>query len=196
MNSRLRTALARAVSIVAHPALLLPAVALAALASSDRSGPTLAAALALCIVLAGSVVAYAWRQVAKGRWSHIDAIAPVERRDHNRLAALVLVVGAALTLMSGREPLVGLGLACGALIIAFAALVSAWLKPSEHVAFGAFAAVIGGLIDPALILAGAVLTMAVAWSRLELNRHTPLEAVVGGAVGLVAGVGLLLASAL
>jgi hypothetical protein len=60
------------------------------------------------------------------------------------------------------------------------------LKLSQHVAFDLFAAL---AVLPSVGAAGAiaVLTGAVAWSRLKLGRHTRAEIGVGMVVGLVVG---------
>ena len=186
-----RTVAAQALSLLGHPALVMPgAVAVAALNRNAPSG-VLQVALASAGVVAASVIVCSLVQVRAGRWSHVDASAPQERRQLNLFLALLLLGVAGLLWWSGQPwPLVlGLGVA-GALVVV-AHLLRRWLKLSLHACFAVFAA---GLLWPSVV--GTLLALAlaggVAWSRLVLGRHTPLEVAVGLTAGAVAGIGFYL----
>jgi hypothetical protein len=180
-----RTGLARALSLAGHPAVLMPAVVLFATrhAPADPAGlhPAVAAA-----VVGGCVVVYSLLQVRAGRWRHVDASVPRERRQLNLFLALLLFgVAGALWLRAASPSLVaGLAL-CGALVV-FAHLLRRWLKVSLHTSFAVLAA---SFLWPDV--AGTVvllmLAAAVAWSRLELRRHTRAEVAAGWLAGAVAG---------
>jgi membrane-associated phospholipid phosphatase len=60
------------------------------------------------------------------------------------------------------------------------------VKVSLHSAFAAFATTLLWPLVPALV-AGAVVTAAVVWSRLVLRRHVVTDVVVGLALGVAAG---------
>ena len=66
-------------------------------------------------------------------------------------------------------------------LIAVSALVNQWLKVSLHTGFAAFTAVALFSGSRPMGIGAAVVALAVAWSRLELRRHT-LPEVVGGAL--------------
>lgn len=100
-----------------------------------------------------------------------------------------------LSLWAG-DPIMGLGLASATMIVAIAALASSRLKLSQHVAFLILATAITAWISPWLALGGAMLTVAVVWSRLELGRHTRVEVGAGAVAGFVAAALFLLAGPL
>jgi hypothetical protein len=183
----MRIALARGLSIFGHPLVLMPLAGFIAAASQGSSVPMMNYVALVLATLGLAVTAFSLRQVQSGRWTHIDAIEPLERRSLNRfLAALLLISGAALWYVTNTRQLpVGL-LVSGMAIVAALALAPI-LKVSLHVLFAVFA---GGLLWPdslAIAVASAV-TIAVAWSRLTLSRHTLAEVWMGAAIGVAATV--------
>jgi len=186
------TLLARLLSILGHPALLMPAAV--AWAAHDRGAPVavLLAAVGVSSGLAAIVGVYSLAQVRAGRWAHVDASAPHERRTLVRFVS-VLAFGAAAALWLAGQPAVlvaGL-LAAGALLVC-ARLTRRWLKLSLHAAFAMFAAT---LLWPDLLPFGLALAVAaaVAWSRCRLGRHTVPEVLAGLLAGAAAGAALGLA---
>lgn len=184
----MRILLARSASILGHPLLLMPAAALGVAVSRDASEQL---TRSLVLILAGVVtaaLAFSTWSVLSGRWAHIDASDPSERRSLNWfLAAMLFTVGAiAWSRYPSRE------LAFGFLVSALAVLVALALLPvfkiSLHTCFAAIAA---GLLwpNPFFITAGLLVVGAVAWSRLVLRRHTIAEVLWGGLVGAASAIG-------
>ena len=182
----LTAAAARALSVVGHPALLVPvAVAGAAWARQAPAAVLLVAVLASAAV-AALVGVCSVAQVRAGRWGHVDASAPRERAQLN-LFLVPLLLGAALLLVLAGQPLfIAAGLAAGAAVVVVALGLRRWLKLSLHAAFAVFAA---ALWWPHLVAVGASLLLAggVAWSRLVLRRHHWHEVLLGLLVGAAAG---------
>jgi hypothetical protein len=180
------TTLARFVSIVGHPAVVMP---MAVLWAATRQGADaqaarsalLAAAAVIVLVLVYSVI-----QVRAGRWAHVDASVPAERVRLNLLLAGALVAATVGLWHTGASQAVitGAGLSAAIVVVALAARRA--LKLSLHCAFGAYAA---ALLWPSVValLLMAGLAAAVAWSRLHLRRHTRAEVAGGLAAGVVAG---------
>jgi len=134
------------------------------------------------------VLVFSAVRVWLGHWNHVDASQPAERNQLNGFTA-VLLLGAALAgyRSPGGSPDLYLWPACSGGVVLAAIVLRRRLKLSQHVAFDLFAALaVLPSVGAALAIAG--LTGAVAWSRLELGRHTRAEIVVGTGVGLVAGV--------
>jgi heme/copper-type cytochrome/quinol oxidase subunit 3 len=78
------------------------------------------------------------------------------------------------------------GLGSSGVIVLAALALRRRMKLSLHCAFGAYAAALLWPVWPAL--AGlAALSLAVAWSRLQLQRHTRQEVLAGLVVGALAG---------
>lgn len=179
-------ALARAVSILGHPMVVLPGAAVAVALSQGQRTQALwmAAGFALFAVL---VMGWSWWQVRRGAWAHVDASQRQERRTLNRFLLLALLGAALVALVSGQPRALALGLALAALLIAVAQLAARWCKLSLHLAFVAYAAVLLGGIS---VWAGALAALfgaLVAWSRLALARHVPRDLWAGAIAGAAAG---------
>lgn len=178
--------IARAVSILGHPLLVLPAALLlpAALrAHAPESLPSMAAGFA---VFAALMLGWSWWQVRRGRWAHVDASGHDERRSLNRMLLAMVLVAALLAWRGLPQPDLALALLLAAAIVAIAILAARVCKLSLHLAFAIYAA---GLLWPLggiAIAAGVAFAVAVAWSRLRLSRHLPRDLVAGGLAGLLA----------
>ena len=184
---------ARAVSIFGHPMLVLPLAALAVAIS--RGQGRMAAWMALGFaLLAALVMSYSWWQVRRGRWAHVDASNKGERRSLNRFLVALLVVAAVLALRYGHDRELGLGLGLSAAMIVVAMLTARWCKLSLHMAFVVFASSLLWSVAWWAGLAGFACAAAVAWSRLQLQRHVPRDLLAGAATGLLAGTAFLRAS--
>ncbi|MDZ7875417.1 MAG: hypothetical protein U5N27_21400 [Rhizobium sp.] len=178
-------------SVLGHPALLMPAAMAASASSAGLPPPWLRAALATAVVVTLIVGLYSLRQVRTGRWTHVDASQPHERSQLNLFLALLLCCAAALLWALGQPAAVAAGPVVIALPVLVAQLLRRWLKVSLHAAFALFAA---ALVWPhaALTLGAVGLAAGVAWSRLVLRRHTLAEVALGLLLGAAFGVGLRL----
>ena len=183
-----RTLAARALSVVGHPALLMPVAVVAAAASRGAPPHVLGAAAAATVFVAVSVGVFSLVQVRAGRWAHMDASIPRERRQLNLFLVLLLFGCAALLWWSGQPRPACMGLAVGGALVGCALVLRGRLKLSLHAAFAVLAA---SLLWPSLPAVLLVLCLAagVSWARLVLQRHTLLEVVAGllagGAAGMV-----------
>jgi hypothetical protein len=182
-------AVARALSVLGHPALLTP-LALVLAGHGAHAPPRLIwAALAIALVVAAIVGAFSLWQVRRGRWAHVDASHPHERRQLNRFLLLLLGAAAALLWALGEPPSLAVGPLLAALLVLLAHLLRRWLKVSLHAAFAVLAV---ALVWPALPAtpALALLAAGVAWSRRVLGRHTGAEVLLGLLLGGAIGVAL------
>ncbi len=178
--------LARTVSIIGHPALVLP---LAVLALTLRSGTRAQAAWSVAglVMLAGLVMAYSKWQVRRGRWNHIDASAVEERRSLNGFLMAALSIAAVLALALGAPRELALGLCLSAAVVLLAIQIQSRCKLSLHMAFVVFAAFLVGAASSLALVTGLAFAGLVAWSRLSLQRHEPRDIVAGAAAGAAAG---------
>ena len=186
-----RTGIARALSIVGHPALLVPASVMGAAAGSQAPPQLLWGAAAASVFVAVGVGVYSLVQVRAGRWTHIDASLPQERSQLNIFLVLVLF-GLVAMLWWGRQPRpLFVGAAAAGCLVVVAHLLRGRLKVSLHAAFAVF---VTSLLWPhaVAVLLGLVLAAGVAWSRLVLGRHTPIEVATGLLAGAATGAGLRL----
>jgi hypothetical protein len=182
-----RLALARVISIVGHPVLVLPVAVVVSGQVRGVSVATRSTTIGVTVGIGVVVLVFSAVRVWLGHWKHVDASEPAERNQLNGFTA-VLLLGAALAgfLTSGGTPDLYLWPACSGGVVLAAMVLRRRMKLSQHVAFDLFAAM---AVLPAVGAAAAIalLTGAVAWSRLALGRHTRAEVAVGTVVGLAAG---------
>lgn len=179
------SALARVVSILGHPAVLMPAATLRAF--DGQRVPHAAMSVAAVAALAAGLMLWSGWQVRRGRWAHVDASQPSERRDWNRAVFVVLAAGGAVA-AGMRFGVLAIGLGCAAVIVGLAVVSAARLKLSQHVAFATMAVFVVAPRSVAAIAAAGAIVLAIAWSRRRLGRHTKNEVIAGLGAGLVAGI--------
>ena len=90
--------LARAVSIIGHPMLVMPAAAWCAARESGVGAQPTFAIIAGLAVLGLLVLAYSAWNVGRGRWQHVDASAPTERGQLNRFLLGLFTLAAVVAL--------------------------------------------------------------------------------------------------
>lgn len=134
--------LALALSIVGHPALLMPGAVVWSARLNHAPPAVLQAAVAACGVVVLCVAVYSAVQVQAGRWQHVDASQPHERRQLNLVLALLLLGLAGALWWAGQPESVVLGLALGGAVVVLASGLRHWLKLS---AARGFCGVGGGL---------------------------------------------------
>jgi len=178
--------LARALSIVGHPILAMPASVLVLTLLRGEAQQAWAMAWAFASI-AALVMAYSAWQVRCGQWAHVDASQHRERRTLNRFLLVVLAAGALVSLWSDVSREFVLGLALSASMVLVALLTQRWCKLSLHVAFALFAALLLALAGMWPLIIGLAFALLVAWSRLHLQRHTLRDVVAGAAAGFMAG---------
>lgn len=178
---------ARVLSVLGHPALLMPGAVVLAGLNKSAAPNVLIAAAAVSVIVSVIVVGYSWRQVRSGNWSHFDASVLGERSQLNVFLAFIFFSAAALMLWVGMPPAVITGLVVAGVLVVFAQLMRRWFKVSLHVSFAVFAA---SLLWPSVFGTTLILCVAigVTWSRLELQRHTPQEVALGLFAGATGGI--------
>ena len=181
-----RTLVARALSVIGHPALLMPASIAAAAQMAEAPPPLLRLAVGSALAVAAFVGLFSLWQVRTGRWRHVDASLPGERRQLTRLLAALLCAAAALAWASGHPPRAAAAPLLVALPVLAAHLLRTRMKLSLHAVYAAFAVPLLWP-QPLGVLAAAALALGVAWSRLMLRRHTRAEVLSGLLLGAAAG---------
>ena len=184
-----RLALARWVSIVAHPFVI--ALVLAGAVEPTRTPAAVARTVAVVALLFVLPLALLMRrQLRRGAWTTVDASRPRER-------PILFAVGGAglaalIAYLARTRP--GSPLVTGAvgvvLMVAFCAAMTPWVKVSLHMAAAALAAAV--LLARGLPLGWPLAAMlpALGWSRVALGRHRWLEVMLGFLVGAGSGVAI------
>jgi hypothetical protein len=156
------------------------------------SSKLLAAGGNLVAVAAGLII-WGALQVKRRRWRHIDASDLSERRDLNAVTLGALVIGALIAAITNAA-LLSLGLASGSLILAMAIVSANKLKMSQHVAFATLSTFLAGFAGIGAAAAAFILVLAVAWSRVQLGRHSKVETLAGAGAGALAGLAIIIGS--
>jgi hypothetical protein len=187
LQSMMRLALARAISIVGHPIVIVPAAVLMVASTRGASLQQVCVVGAVFATIGAVVIGFSWLQVRSGRWSHIDASARSERYSLNILLATICASVAAMLWYVTRKPSLALGFAFAAALVVMALLLMKWVKVSLHVAFAAFATV---FLWPnrLAVAAGVVFIATLVWSRLVLGRHVAADIATGLLLGATAGI--------
>lgn len=183
--------LARSVSIVGHPFVMVAALVwVAGSRVSSSAGAVRAVALVTALVLVPLGLLMA-RQVRTGRWTNADASRVSERPALFAVALAALGVLGGVAYVTGPASFLVRGALAAAGLMLLSAAVTPWVKASQHMAFA-------GLAGTSLILLGsgagyAILALLplLAWSRLALARHRPHELIIGLGLGACAGAALV-----
>lgn len=184
-----RIAAARLLSLVGHPALLVPSAVVCSVAGAGRETPGLWLAGVAAVSLAACVVAYSLLKVRRGRWRDADASLPAERAQLTAFLFPLMAAGALAMGLLGLPVAAVAGLGFGAVMVAVAHATGPRMKLSLHAAFAVYAAALLWSW-PAVVAACLLLAAGVAWSRVVLGRHTVLEARLGLALGAAGGMAL------
>lgn len=187
------TLAARTLSIVGHPVVLMPVAVAIGAVGSNAPAARLHASVGAAVLVAVIAGAFSLWQVRSGRWSHVDASHPRERRQLNAFLAGLLFGAAALLAWWGASRNGAAGAASAGALVAVAHLLRRWLKVSLHTAFAVFAAAVAWpSVAATLLILG--LAAGVAWSRLALQRHTLAEVALGLLLGAATGLAFKLVS--
>ncbi len=181
------------ISVVAHPFVLVPAGIL--VVSVGRVGAARAFGFVVAVLLMTIVpmAFYIRRRLRKGRFSDYDVSRQKDRPELFTFGLGLMALAAAVFWWTpGLRFLFPGTVAVTAMIVA-AALINLWDKVSLHSAFAAYVVVFVAMTSPGLSIAGAVVALAVGWSRVELGRHTRRQVALGLVLGTITGLGLLLA---
>ena len=178
-------AVARSLSILGHPLVVLPA----AVVTLVLHGQTPSAVLIVSAVcgIAGVVLAFSFWQVRRGNWQHVDASDRAERRSLNLFLAIVLFLAAAVAFYEASAPGLPLGLFLSGLLIVTMMLVSPWVKLSLHASFAAFAVLLLWPLRFWYVALASVAAAGICWSRVLLARHTVFEVLAGSLLGGIVG---------
>jgi len=179
------TIIARSLSILGHPVVVIPVVVATLMLHGGASSAGVAVSVVCAVGLA--VLAFSLWQVRRGRWRHVDASLRGERRSLNLFLAIILLLGAVFAFV--RTPEVGLsvGLLMSGVLILVVMSASSWLKVSLHASFAAFAVALLWPLHYWYVVVASVAAAAVCWSRVILGRHSIEEVLVGSLLGAACG---------
>jgi membrane-associated phospholipid phosphatase len=181
-----RRAIARWISIIIHP-IVYPLVTLAIIIDVATNGNLglsfrfLLLAIALTSLPVTLLVGY---QVARGHWTDLDVSVRKQRYFLYPfgLAGLILL---ALAFKWLGAPAVAVKAAVASVVANLAdGVINFWYKVSAHTTSAAVCATLLTILVPTLAVPSILAAVAVAWSRVELGRHTVGQVILGLGVGV------------
>jgi hypothetical protein len=185
-------AVARWLSIIAHPFVMVGIMVGAGVASRHSPGEAMRSVLIVAAFTIFPLLALMVRQVRAGAWKNVDASNISERPALYTVGGLGSMALLVYLLFAQPQSYLIRGAAGFVMMFAVCALATRWIKLSLHMAFAALAAT-------ALLLMGSPagwvllpVIPALAWSRLALQRHRPAEVAVGTVIGILAGIAIVL----
>ena len=125
--------------------------------------------------------------VRSGRWSDSDVSVRKERQRFFPWAVPFSLAGVVVLRLIHAPNYILRGALVTLVLFLCAWIVNFWLKLSLHALFAFYCATILFQIGLLWGATGFLLAILVAWARLFLRRHTPIELVAGIMLGLIGG---------
>ena len=175
--------IARWLSIVFHPFVMVGVMVGAAAAARQTAGE---AVRSVGIVVLFTIVPLAvlmWRQVRRGQWENVDASNRGERPILYVVGGAGVLALLAYVVVIRQQSFMVRGVVATLGMMALSGAITRWVKVSLHMAFAALAATALALARSPIGYLLLFVLPALAWSRLVLQRHTPLEVVLGTIIG-------------
>jgi membrane-associated phospholipid phosphatase len=181
------TTFARLISRIGHP-LIFVAVSVAVVVGTQlnlHTGLPILLGLLLTTLVPTAILLRSG--VRSGRWSDSDVSVRKERQRFFPWAVPFSLAGVIVVWLMRAPNYITRGAVVTLMLFVAAWIVNCCLKISLHALFAFYCATILFRIG---MLWGAIaflLAISVAWSRLFLRRHTPLELIAGITLGLIGG---------
>lgn len=176
---------AQIISAVANPIILSAPIAYALLLASGNNSYYAFVWSLVSLVFALVIGAFVLVGMRMGYFSNFDVSIRSQRKPVFIFAGLVVLLYFLLILLLNGPRILLLGLGIVLLGVIVAEVINTKIKESMHLAGAtAFSFLYAILFGGYFWLLPLFLPAIVAWSRLKLKRHTPLELLIGGAFGL------------
>jgi hypothetical protein len=182
--------MARAVSVLAHPFVMIVLMVVIGTRKAGRPGDinSNVAVVSLFAVLPVAILTI--RQVRRGAWMNVDASHPRERPALYLVGIAGVLALVLFLLLEKPDSILLRGSLVALALLVVCAITNRWTKVSLHVAAAALTAT-------ALIFVGSAAGWVVlgilpflAWSRYALGRHSVFEIALGIIFGSLAGLAM------
>ena len=182
--------IAQWISIIFHPFVMVGVMVGAAAAARQGAQGAVRAVAVTALFTIVPLAVLMWRQVRRGQWQNVDASNRAERPILYLTLGCALVALLAYLMLLRTQSFMVRGVLVTLGMMAMCAIATWWIKVSLHMAFATLAATGLALMRSpagyALLLALPILM----WSRLTLERHSPVEVALGTIIGAAAGAAL------
>jgi membrane-associated phospholipid phosphatase len=179
--------IARWISIIFHPFVMVGVMVGSAAAARQGAEGALRAVAVVVLFTVVPLAVLMWRQVRRGRWQNADASNRAERPMLYIVGGIGLIALVAYLLLVRSQSYMLRGVVATLGMLAVCATATRWIKVSLHMAVATLAATALALARSPMGYMLLLVLPALAWSRLTLERHTPLEVALGTLFGAGAG---------
>ena len=184
-RENLKRRFAQCLSLIGHPFIFVPIVAL--FVSWHRLTPGKAALGILTVVLACLVPVsiYIFGKVKRREWSDLD-VSQRKDRPHLFIVGVTLLILTCLILqLTHQSPAFVRGCTAAIVLVCSGWALNFWIKPSMHAGFAMLASFSLWPFGVKVAFPMIIFAILVGWSRVILSRHTKLEVVTGLILGAI-----------
>jgi membrane-associated phospholipid phosphatase len=183
--------IAKCISIIGHPFILLPLTITLALfdrVSGVKTFSTVAIYLVSTIL---PLLVLIWYKVSSGKWADYDVSDQGQRRYFYPVTLAIAALNILLFWLMNLPRALLMGAWVSLFLLLAGVMLNLRWKVSLHTMFGAYCAI--ALLSNNLVLSVTllVLVMMIGWSRVVLGRHTVGQVISGTCLGSAGGLVLL-----
>lgn len=182
--------IARWLSIIFHPFVMVGVMVGTAAAGRQSAGAAVRTVAMVVLFTIVPIAVLMWRQVRRGNWQNADASNRAERPILYIVGGVALVALLAYLMVARTESFMLRGVVATLVMLTACGIATRWIKVSLHMAFATLATLALVLMRSPVGYALLVALPALAWSRLKLERHSPIELALGTLIGASAGAAL------
>lgn len=181
--------IARFISVAGHPLLTIPLyVALVTFASADGQKAAFNSFLIIgCIFV--PLILWLYLKSKNGSYTNFDVSDRKQRKSVFVFIIPILCIVTFIVYKTGAQSNpVFQSLLFALILVTVLQISNFYIKSSLHVSFNIYLSFLVMGADYKLGIIVLLLTIPIAWSRIELSRHTLKEVITGGTIGLVVSV--------
>jgi membrane-associated phospholipid phosphatase len=192
VSNKIIDALAKNLSIIGHPLLVIPIFAIIVLFKYEKTENAITLSGLIVGGLIVPMVVKMYLGYRKGTYSNFDVSDQVERKTWYSLPIILLTIFTLYLFVTEQERNLRLAILLSLILLISSKLINNYIKISLHASFGVYIAMLAfqllGILYGWMFLLFALL---VALARVVLARHTVLEVALGLALGLLLGAGFI-----
>jgi len=179
--------IAQIISVAGHPLLTIPLfVVIVTFTLEDFRK----AFITSTIIIGGFFIPLILRlylKSRKGSYTNFDVSDRIQRKSIFFFIIPILSVVTFIAFLTDQSINLCLSLLFGLTLVAVSQVVNLTIKSSMHVSFHIYLSFLIMALNPFIGIIAFLITIPIAWSRIVLGRHSLKEVLIGGLLGVLAG---------
>jgi len=179
--------IAQIISVAGHPLLTIPLfVVIVTFTLEDFRK----AFITSTIIIGGFFIPLILRlylKSRKGSYTNFDVSDRIQRKSIFFFIIPILSVVTFIAFLTDQSINLCLSLLFGLTLVAVSQVVNLTIKSSMHVSFHIYLSFLIMTLNPFIGIIAFLITIPIAWSRIVLGRHSLKEVLIGGLLGVLAG---------